>query len=88
MRFITSHFSCLTCISLFWSDADVGSQGVVVFVSDLIISVLFCLSSMVKTDIVQYLFFCDYLHREALCGCVDILLAVAIQCSEKFFMRV
>lgn len=28
----------------------------------------------------------SYLHKEALCGCVDILLAEAIQCSVKFFM--
>lgn len=71
---------------VFRSDADVGIQGVVVFVSDLIISVLFCLSSMVKTDSTVSFSVTYYLHREALCGCVDILLAVAIQCSVKFFM--
>lgn len=75
------------CVLVWCSSSESGCG---VFVSGLIISILFCLFSLVKTDIVQYPSFSViyYLYRGALCGCVDILLAVAIQCSVKFFMCV
>lgn len=92
MHVITSHFSCLTYISLFvfWSDTQAGSQGVVFLCQASLFHSCFAYSVWLKTDIVQYLSFSViyYLYREALCGCVDSLLAMAIQCSVKYFMCV
>lgn len=91
MRFITSHFSCLTCISFYLCFGLMLMLGARVWW-------FLCQTSLFQScfaypvwwrrySTVSFSVIC-YLHREALCGCVDILLAVAIQCSEKFFMCV
>lgn len=90
MHFITSHFSCLTYISLFvfWSDAKARSKGVVCVGSQLPISVIFCIFCMVKTYIVENHFLLLIVCTERFFVGVDILLSVVIQCSVTFFMCV